>query len=135
MYDKILVPLALDNEHPAGPSLEIAKRLLNEGGQITLLHVMEALPEYVMQHIGEAQRTSQRDAVEAELKAEAAEIPGGKAALLTGKAGRSIVEHAKHHGSDCIVIASHRPGMQDYLLGSTAARVVRHAPCAVHVLR
>ncbi|MBC7181761.1 MAG: universal stress protein, partial [Roseovarius sp.] len=23
----------------------------------------------------------------------------------------------------------------DFLLGSTAARVVRHAPCAVHVLR
>jgi nucleotide-binding universal stress UspA family protein len=33
------------------------------------------------------------------------------------------------------VIASHRPGMADLLIGSTAAQVVRHAPCAVHVLR
>ena len=37
--------------------------------------------------------------------------------------------------TDCVVIASHRPGLQDYLLGSTAARVVRHAACSVHVLR
>ncbi len=39
------------------------------------------------------------------------------------------------HAVDCIVIGSHKPGLSDYLLGSTAARVVRHAPCAVHVYR
>jgi universal stress protein F len=33
------------------------------------------------------------------------------------------------------VIASHRPGIQDYFLGSTASRVVRHANCTVHVMR
>ena len=36
---------------------------------------------------------------------------------------------------ECIVMGSHKPGFSDYLLGSTAARVVRHAPCAVHVYR
>jgi len=28
-----------------------------------------------------------------------------------------------------------KEGLSDYLLGSTAARVVRHAPCAMHVFR
>ena len=32
-------------------------------------------------------------------------------------------------------IASHQPGLQDYFLGSTAAKVVRHATCSVLVMR
>jgi nucleotide-binding universal stress UspA family protein len=47
----------------------------------------------------------------------------------------TILETAKEIGADLIVIASHRPGLQDYFLGSTAARVVRHAECAVLVDR
>ena len=37
--------------------------------------------------------------------------------------------------ADVIVIASHDPGLADYLLGSVAARVVRHAHCSVLVVR
>jgi len=54
---------------------------------------------------------------------------------LVGHAGRTIVDYATETGIDCIVIGSHKPGLNDYFLGSTSARVVRHAPCAVHVLR
>ncbi len=135
MYSNILVPIALDHEHPTGPSFDIAKRLLEDGGTITALHVMEELPAYVTQQLEKGMREKQHADFEAALKAEVAEIPGAKAALIMGHSGRSILEFAKANNSDCIVIASHRPGLQDYLLGSTAARVVRHAQCAVHVLR
>ena len=50
-------------------------------------------------------------------------------------AGRAITEHAKENAIDCIVVASHRPGLQDIFIGSTADWVVRHAPCSVHVVR
>ena len=36
---------------------------------------------------------------------------------------------------DLVVIGSHRPAMKDYLLGTNAARVVRHARCSVLVAR
>ena len=55
--------------------------------------------------------------------------------VVVGHPGRTITDYADENGIDCIVIASHQPGLQDYFLGSTAARVVRHAHCAVHVLR
>jgi len=42
---------------------------------------------------------------------------------------------AQEKGVDLIIIASHRPGLQDYFLGSTAAKVVRHAKCSVLVIR
>jgi nucleotide-binding universal stress UspA family protein len=37
--------------------------------------------------------------------------------------------------ADLIVVGSHRPAMKDYLLGTNAARVVRHAHCSVLVVR
>jgi nucleotide-binding universal stress UspA family protein len=45
------------------------------------------------------------------------------------------VKYASENGYDCIVIASHVPGFENIFLGSTADRVVRHAKCAVHVIR
>ncbi|MET0093936.1 MAG: universal stress protein [Sedimenticola sp.] len=30
---------------------------------------------------------------------------------------------------------AHRPGLSDFFLGSTAARIMRYANCSVHVLR
>ncbi len=55
--------------------------------------------------------------------------------VIDGHSARSILDYAAGHHVDCIVMASHRPDFSDYLLGSTAARVVRHARCAVHVMR
>lgn len=135
MYNNILVPIALDHDHATQQSFDIAQRLLNDGGTITALHVLEELPGYVEQQLPKGQREQLKEEFKAALKAEVANIPDAKTALVIGHSGRSILEFATSSGSDCIVIASHRPGLQDYLLGSTAARVVRHAQCAVHVLR
>ena len=46
-----------------------------------------------------------------------------------------ILRAAKECKADLIVMASHRPELQDYLLGPNAARVVRHANCSVMVIR
>ncbi len=46
-----------------------------------------------------------------------------------------IVKLAKELDADLVVMASHRPELKDFLLGPNAARVVRHAECAVLVIR
>jgi len=71
----------------------------------------------------------------AELKAMAEKIPNGHSDVISGHAGRTVLDWAYKNDIDCIVIASHRPGMQDLLLGSTATQIVRHAVCSVHVIR
>ena len=135
MYKNILVPIALDHERDTGAAMDIAHRLLAEGGKITALHVMEALPGYATQYLPEDHLESRHSETSAALKAELGGVKDVKPVVVTGHSGRSIVDYADDHDVDCIVIASHRPGLQDYLLGSTAARVVRHAGCAVHVIR
>ncbi len=135
MYKNILVPVLLDEEHDAGASFEVARALAADGAQYTVMHVMETIPSYVASQIPEEVVTRSHGETEKALAETAAGLPGAKACLESGHPGRFIVDYAKDHDIDCIIIASHRPGIEDYFLGSTAARVVRHAQCAVHVLR
>ncbi len=135
MYSNILVPVLLDDDHDSAAAFKAAQVLADEGAAITLLHVFEVVPGYVAAEV--PQDILDRNHMQTAQKvAEAAKsLPNAKGETVIGHAGRSIVDYAKANGSDCIIIASHKPGLEDYFLGSTAARVVRHAPCAVHVIR
>jgi nucleotide-binding universal stress UspA family protein len=46
-----------------------------------------------------------------------------------------VCETAKADGVDLVVIGSHGYGGIDRLLGTTAAKIVDHAPCSVYVVR
>jgi nucleotide-binding universal stress UspA family protein len=135
MYRNILVPLAPGQTHPKSNPLEIARAVAAEGADITALTVLEPIPDYVGQYLPEHQLRDNAHAILEALKAEVEALPNVKADVVLGHAGKAILDYAKEHGSDCIVVASHRPEFQDYFLGSTAARVVRHAECSVLVVR
>ena len=135
MYKNILVPIALDYERDTGSAIKLAHELLNKEGKITALNVMEHITGYAKHYLPQDQLAKRCIEAEAELATEIADQKKVEPVLITGHSGRSIVEYAKSNDVDCIIIASHRPGLQDYFLGSTAARVVRHAHCAVHVVR
>lgn len=135
MYKNILVPVALDHEHGTAEAMKVAQNLRSDGGKITLLSVIEAIPGYVASYLPEGQMEKNRHEVEVTLKADAGGVKGVESKVITGHAGGSIVDYAKDHDIDLIIVASHKPGLQDFFLGSTAARVVRYSQCAVHVLR
>lgn len=135
MYRHILVPIALDHGPLLAEALAVARRLRADGGHITALTVAEAIPPYVAQYLPEDQEARTREAIRADLAGVLEDAPDVEVRVVTGHAGITIVDYAERHGADCIVLQSHRPGLQDYFLGSTAARVVRHAHCSVHVLR
>jgi nucleotide-binding universal stress UspA family protein len=134
MYSNILVPMALD--HGIGEqTLRVAQTLLSAGGTITALHVYEAPQGTVSAYLDEATVVAAFDRAKAQIDARVKDIPNVKALITKGHSGRGIIDVSIDLKTDCIVLGSHKPGLIDYLLGSTAARVVRHAPCAVHVLR
>lgn len=58
-----------------------------------------------------------------------------KIAVENGNPANVILAYAKKENSDLIMVASHQPGLRDYLLGSVAGKVVRHAHCSVLVVR
>ena len=135
MYSNILVPVSFDSDRNAAGAIKVAQALSAEGGKITLIHVMEHIPGYAISYMPTDYVAESRVAIETELAEMGAGLPNAQAVVIEGHSGRTIVDWAADNDVDCIVIASHRPGMQDLLLGSTATAVVRHAKCAIHVLR
>ena len=134
MYKKIIVALSLDHGI-SETALAKARLLLDPGGEIIALHVHEIPSGMAGAYVSEDVVARARDTAEARLKERIAGMPEARAVLINGHSGREIADFARKQGADCIIMGSHKPGLSDYLLGSTAARVVRHAPCSVVVLR
>lgn len=135
MYKNIVVALSL--EHGISDlALSAARSLLSEGGAITAVHVHEPPNSSIMVYLDEEVVEKSHHQAEAKLTGRVENEPGISTVLLEGQsAGRTLTEYANSHRADCIVIASHQPGMKEFFLGSTAALVVRHAHCSVLVLR
>lgn len=56
--------------------------------------------------------------------------------VLAGNAARDIVEFADDREADLIVMATHgRTGLERFLIGSVAEKVVRRAPCPVFTIK
>jgi universal stress protein F len=135
MYKNILVPVLFDEGHDAQASYLVARALADEGAKFTVVHVREEIPSYLTFQIPSEFIEKTHHEVEKSLVQSAKALPGAVPMLISGHAGRAIVDFASKNNIDCIVMASHKLGVEDLFLGSTAARVVRHAKCSVHVIR
>jgi universal stress protein F len=136
MYAKIIVPIDLSHVESGKKAITIAQKLLDKDGKIYLVNVVEDIPTYVAAELPVGMLQESKDQALAELKtiANAAGI-NANIEVRSGRAASSIMDAAEENEANLIIIASHRPGLSDYFLGSTASRVVRHAQCPVFVDR
>ena len=140
MFRKILVAVDLDddgqNENLLRVTSEMAK---SNGAGVYLLNVIGAAPSVVSQFLPESYEKMASSKIEQELTAVAAgiDLPDGvqDISVRFGDVYKEILAHAEKIAADLIIVASHRPQVSDYLLGTTAARIVRHALCSTLVVR
>ena len=138
MNKKILVPIDIGETNAGAAALDMAKSVSrDQQGELILLNVLEPLPGYVTAQLPQEVLDTSRADAERRLEAIAREngVPEARRILREGRAPQEILREAEELDADLIVIASHDPRMSDYLLGSVAARVVRHAHCSVLVVR
>lgn len=134
MYQKILVPMALD--HDVSPqTLKVSQTLCEQGGEIIALHVYEAPQTSVSSYLDKDVVEAGYEKAKTLLHEKLANAGDVTPMIVKGHTARTIIDFANENDIDCIVMGSHDPGLSDYFLDSTASRVVRHAACAVHVLR
>ncbi len=134
MYSKIIVALSLDHGI-SETALAKAKVLRDPGGEIIAVHVHE-LPSGMAGAYSSAEDIERsRKTAQQRLDERVRDVPEARAVMINGHSGRSIADFAREQNADCIIMGSHKPGLGDYFLGSTAARVVRYAHCSVIVLR
>ncbi|MGY6707866.1 MAG: universal stress protein [Rhizobiaceae bacterium] len=136
MPKTIIVPVALAQVEKVNAMLDVARLLGGEEGNIVLVTVIEDVPGYIAAELPSSLIENAAEEARGELRA-LARNAGMELAVEVrkGNPATAILAVAGERNADVIVIASHRPGLQDFFLGSTAARVVRHAKCSVHVIR
>lgn len=134
MYHKILIALSLEHGI-AERALEAARCLAAEGARIEAVHVYEAPRGAVSAYLDQKDVQRAFNSTKERLAERVAQAEGVEAVMLTGHSSRTLTEYAESSGADLIITGSHKPGVSDYFLGTTAARIVRHAPCTVVVLR
>lgn len=136
MFKKIMIPI--DMAHPErAPEMIEAARKLGEGKAkmvlATIIHSVPAMAELsVPPEYFENAKSEARKALSGIAKAHGVDAD---IELRVGQPANDILQIQKDLEVDLIIVGSHRPGFQDYFLGSTAARVVRHAQCPVLVMR
>ena len=141
MYKHILLAVDLEHEKTWQKSLPTAVEYAQAFG--STIHVMTVVPDFGMSIVSsffpkDHKQQSQDLAVE-KLHAWTGEnIPEGvpvQHIVGIGTPYEEILRVAEEISADLVVMGSHRPNMEDYLLGPNAARVVRHANCSVLVVR
>ena len=135
MYNNIVIPVSFEEGRDIAKATEVAKALASPDAQVTFIHITESVPTYVADFIPPDAWESRRAEAKKRITECADAIEGAKGIVVDGFSGRTITDWSKEHGADLIIIASHQPQMSDIFLGSTAAWVVRHADCPVHVIR
>ncbi|MGI9421816.1 MAG: universal stress protein [Hyphomicrobiaceae bacterium] len=136
MYKRILIPVDISHKERAQAMIQAADRLADDGAQITLYNVVEDVPSYITVQTPETVLETAKTNASKELAAIATQADiKAHVEVGRGRAHSTILDYADRIDADLIVVASHKPGLQDFLLGSTAARVVRHATCTVLIIR
>lgn len=144
---------ATDLSASGAEAVEIAARIAAAtGGRLHLIHIGGAAPELVGEPASEAERVyrerlrTREDATAAALEKERTRAesfgPHATAELLDGPAWEAIVDRAERLQASLLVVGPHghlgprastRRDLSEWILGSTADRVLRHAPCPVLV--
>ena len=141
MYQHILLPVDLGNESSWAKALPTAIEYCGAFG--ATLHVMTVMPDFrspmvaqffpddhedkLMDNAKDVLQKFVADRVPEEIKVQHI--------VADGTIYKAIIETADDIGADLIIMGSHRPELQDYLLGPNAARVVRHSQKTVLVVR
>ena len=138
---EILVPI--DFSEPSLKALQYAVAFAEQfGAHLTLLHVVEpvVVPDFAYVPLamdndriaagakGKLEQLCKKDALDQRIIQ--------KKLVRTGTPYREITDTARRLKADLIIIATHGyTGLAHVFLGSTAERVVRHAPCPVLTVR
>jgi nucleotide-binding universal stress UspA family protein len=138
-FGRILV--AFDGSDPARHALDAALDLaLDLGARVEVLAVGGHLPRYAAT-VGEVDDAlHERDVFFAGVLADAHVLAAERGLEITttfnpGHPAEEIVRYGQASGADLIVVGHRGHFLHGFPLGSTAARVTRHAHCPVLVVR
>lgn len=136
MYKNIIVPVDPAAVEIGERILGKAKSLLDDGGEILLLTIIEDIPGYLAIDVPVDLIEGAINDAKAKLVALKQKVDvNAHIEIRSGAPAREILATAEEHKADLIIVGSHVPDFSNYFIGATADRVVRHSKISVLVDR
>ncbi len=136
MFKTVLLPVDVAHLDEGQKTLDLALSMATPDAAIILLYVMEDIPNWtdldLPPDFKENSMQTARKALESIAETTDREI---QVEVRTGHAYSTILKEADAMKVDLIILASHKPGLKEYFIGSNTSKVVNHANCSVVVLR
>ncbi|EJC83867.1 universal stress protein UspA-like protein [Rhizobium leguminosarum bv. trifolii WSM2297] len=136
MYQTIICGIGMGSRQTAIRLLRRAAALVNDGGNIVVLHGIENIPRHHLTELPEVFETTAIVDAEKKLAALCKElgIPA-RIEVRIGVAASVLVSVARETSADLILLSSHVSDITDYVFSSIVEKVVRHAGCSVLIDR
>ena len=141
MYKRILFPIDLEHSKEAEKSLKVAvEEARRSTAKISVMTVATGFGMPIVASFFD-QDTVSKALMEVALQLKkyvSDNIPADietSAVVVEGNPAELILKQAKTDDVDLIVISSHNSQVENLLLGSCAAKVVRHSNCSVMVVK
>lgn len=136
MYRTIICAIGMGSRETAIRLLRRAAALVDEGGSIVVMHVIENIPRHHLTDIPEEFETTAIIEAERKLVALCKEfaVPA-TVEVRIGVAASLLVSAASERSADLILLSSHVTDITDYVFSSIVDKVVRHAGCSVLIDR
>jgi nucleotide-binding universal stress UspA family protein len=119
---------------------EVGEYARANGSKVTLIHISDPQgfipPQAVLEPASKTDRAAHESALAALRDKYLADVAVEVAVREDHAPAKAICDYADEHGVDLIMVGSHgRGGVERWLIGSVAERVVRHANVNVYVVR
>ena len=139
MCKNVVLAIDLDDENSWSSALPRAIELAHGGA----LHLVNVVPDFgyavVGQYFDDGAESEMLENTRQRLHAFAEQhVPAdilSSCLIGHGPIHSEILRMAAGVEADLVVVVAHKPGIKDYLMGPTAAHVVRHAETSVQVIR
>jgi len=142
MYKNVLLPVDLNHEESWRKALPVAVSIC-QGSKATL-HAVSVIPDLHMpmiqgyfpaDFIPKLVESTEHKLAEFLDEHVPADVARTDAVVSGGAIYEMILRYADEHDVDLIVLEAYHPDLKDYLLGSNAEKVARHARQSVLVVR
>jgi len=139
MFKKVMLPIDLEEADMTRQAIEAAVEIAGPEAELRLVNVQAMMPATFVEYgppdyEGEVRLVAEKQIAEIASKIN---LPRERVSTIIrlGSIYDEALTEAGEWGADLIVICSNRPTLATYLLGSNAAKIVRHATCSVLVVR
>ena len=141
MFKNIVIPIDLADKQSIEPLLLTANTLIKAfNAKLYFVHIIpdfgtKAVEDYLPQNWAKEQKRKYEEQMRLSIEKYIAKDMIAEYYVGRGSIYDEVIQYVNKVAADLVIVSAVRPQLRDYMLGSNASKIVRHAGVSVLVVR